>query len=89
MAPRARGHGPARKAVTGAEPWPNGDFNTADQQARHGAARSLLGSPNDHRLCIVGANETDMAAAINRMGEIEGGFAVVEGGKVIAELRAS
>jgi adenine deaminase len=30
-----------------------------------------------------------MAAAINRMGEIEGGFAVVEGGKVIAELRAS
>ena len=45
----------------------------------------LLGHYDGHHLCIVGANETDMAAAINRRREIEGGFAVAEGGKVIAE----
>jgi len=35
---------------------------------------------------VVGVNETDMAAAVNRLREIEGGFAVAEDGKVVAEL---
>jgi len=34
----------------------------------------------------VGDNDRDMAAAVNRLIEIEGGFAVVRGGRVIADL---
>ncbi len=33
-----------------------------------------------------GADYADMALAANRLGEIEGGFVVVEGGRVLAEL---
>ncbi len=39
-----------------------------------------------HNIAVVGADYADMALAANRLGEIEGGFVVVEGGRVLAEL---
>ncbi|WP_151718238.1 adenine deaminase [Gemmobacter serpentinus] len=39
-----------------------------------------------HNIAVVGADYADMALAANRLSEIEGGFVVVEGGKVLAEL---
>jgi adenine deaminase len=39
-----------------------------------------------HNIAVVGADYADMALAANRLGQIEGGFVVVEGGKVLAEL---
>lgn len=39
-----------------------------------------------HNIAVVGADYDDMALAANRLGEIEGGFVVVEGGQVRAEL---
>ncbi len=52
---------------------------------KRGAIASSVGH-DSHNLCVVGANESDMAAAANRLREIEGGFAVAEGGRVVAEL---
>ncbi|MCV2880773.1 adenine deaminase [Actibacterium sp. XHP0104] len=39
-----------------------------------------------HNIACVGADYADMALAANRLGEIEGGFVVTQGGKVLAEL---
>ena len=39
-----------------------------------------------HNIAVVGADYADMALAANRLGEIEGGFVVVEGGRILAEL---
>jgi len=39
-----------------------------------------------HNIAVVGADYADMSLAANRLGEIEGGFVVVEGGRVLAEL---
>ena len=39
-----------------------------------------------HDIAVVGTDYADMALAANRLGEIEGGFVVVEGGHVLAEL---
>jgi adenine deaminase len=39
-----------------------------------------------HNIAVVGADYDDMAMAVERLGQIEGGFVVVEGGKVLAEL---
>ena len=52
---------------------------------KRGAIASSVGH-DSHNLCVVGADEADMAAAINRLREIEGGFAVARDGKVVAEL---
>ncbi len=52
---------------------------------KRGAIASSVGH-DSHNLCVVGVYETDMAAAVNRLREIEGGFAVAEGGRVVAEL---
>jgi adenine deaminase len=52
---------------------------------KRGAIASSVGH-DSHNITVVGADDADMAAAVNRLGEIEGGFAVVEGGRVIAEL---
>ena len=52
---------------------------------KRGAIASSVGH-DCHNICVVGANEQDMAVAVNRLIEIEGGFAVAEGGKVLAEL---
>jgi adenine deaminase len=39
-----------------------------------------------HNIAVVGASYADMALAANRLTEIEGGFVVTEGGRVLAEL---
>ncbi len=39
-----------------------------------------------HNIAVVGTDYEDMALAANRLGQIEGGFVVVEGGRVLAEL---
>ncbi|WP_370286770.1 adenine deaminase [Pseudooceanicola nanhaiensis] len=39
-----------------------------------------------HNIAVVGVEYDDMALAANRLGQIEGGFVVVEGGRVQAEL---
>ncbi|ARC88588.1 adenine deaminase [Rhodovulum sp. MB263] len=39
-----------------------------------------------HNIVAVGVSEADMALAATRLSEIEGGFVVAEGGKVLAEL---
>ncbi len=52
---------------------------------KRGAIASSVGH-DCHNITVVGADDADMAVAVNRLGEIEGGFAVVEGGRVIAEL---
>jgi adenine deaminase len=50
-----------------------------------GAIASTVGH-DSHNICVIGANDADMAAAANRLTEIEGGFIVVRDGKVLAEL---
>ena len=52
---------------------------------KRGAIASSVGH-DSHNLCVVGTDEADMAAAVNRLRETEGGFTVAEGGKIVAEL---
>ncbi|WP_093254147.1 adenine deaminase [Rubrimonas cliftonensis] len=52
---------------------------------RGGAIGSTL-CHDHHNIAVVGADYADMALAANRLGEIEGGFVVVAGGVVLAEL---
>jgi adenine deaminase len=52
---------------------------------KRGAIASSVGH-DSHNITVVGANEADMAIAVNRLVELEGGFVVAEGGKVLAEL---
>jgi len=54
-----------------------------------GLQRGAIGSTvchDHHNIAVVGADYADMALAVKRLGEIEGGFVVVEGGRVLAEL---
>lgn len=54
-----------------------------------GLARGAIGSTvchDHHNIAVVGADYADMARAATRLGEIEGGFVVVEGRRVLAEL---
>jgi adenine deaminase len=52
---------------------------------RDAAIASSVGH-DAHNVIVVGDNDSDMAAAVNRLIEIEGGFIVVRGGRVIADL---
>ena len=52
---------------------------------KRGAIASSVGH-DSHNITVVGVDEADMAVAVNRLAEIEGGFAVAREGKVIAEL---
>jgi adenine deaminase len=52
---------------------------------KRGAIASSVGH-DSHNITVVGADEADMAVAVNRLREIEGGFAVALDGRVIAEL---
>ena len=52
---------------------------------RRGAIASSVGH-DSHNICVVGADEADMALAVNRLIAIEGGFAVADGGAITAEL---
>lgn len=50
-----------------------------------GAIASTVGH-DSHNICAVGVSDDDIAAAVTRLGEIEGGFVVVRDGKVMAEI---
>ncbi|MCW5711681.1 adenine deaminase [Shinella sp.] len=52
---------------------------------KKGAIASTVGH-DSHNICVVGVDEDDMALAANRLGEIKGGFVVVEGGRVTGEI---
>jgi adenine deaminase len=52
---------------------------------RQGALASSVGH-DSHNICVVGANDGDMAVAVNRLRVLGGGFVAVQGGRVLAEL---
>ncbi|MFN3854458.1 MAG: adenine deaminase [Phreatobacter sp.] len=52
---------------------------------KRGAIASSVGH-DSHNICVVGADDADMAVAVNRLVAIRGGFVVVEAGRVLAEL---
>ncbi len=50
-----------------------------------GALASSVGH-DSHNICVVGTNDADMAIAVNRLIELQGGFVAVRDGKVLGEL---
>jgi len=52
---------------------------------QRGAIASSVGH-DSHNITVVGADDADMALAVNRLIELGGGFAVADGGKITAEL---
>jgi adenine deaminase len=52
---------------------------------KSGAIASSVGHDN-HNIIVLGTNFEDMALAVNRIVEVEGGQVVVDGGEVIAEV---
>jgi adenine deaminase len=52
---------------------------------KQGAIASSVGH-DSHNVIVVGANDTDMATAVNRLIQIEGGFVIVRDGQVLAEM---
>jgi adenine deaminase len=52
---------------------------------KRGAIASSVGH-DSHNITVIGATDEDMAAAVNRLIELSGGFVVAESGKVTAEL---
>lgn len=50
-----------------------------------GAIASSVGH-DSHNICVVGSDDAAMAAAVNRLIEIQGGFVAVAGEQVVAEL---
>eukprot|EP01036_Dinobryon_divergens_P039058 gene39058-51393_t len=66
----------------------NGNMAIASVQGfglKRGAIASSVGH-DSHNITVVGVNDADMALAANRLGALQGGFVVTEGGKVMAEL---
>lgn len=52
---------------------------------KRGAIASSVGH-DSHNITVVGTNDADMAAAVNRLIALGGGFVVAEQGKAVAEL---
>jgi len=50
-----------------------------------GAIASSVGH-DSHNVCVVGASDADMAIAVNRLIELQGGFVAVRNGRVIGEI---
>ncbi|NVK33088.1 MAG: adenine deaminase [Rhodobacteraceae bacterium] len=50
-----------------------------------GAIASSVGH-DSHNICVVGADDLSMATAVNRVIDMQGGFAVADGDDVLAEL---
>ena len=42
---------------------------------------------DSHNICVVGTNDSDMAAAVNEIARIQGGQVAVKNGKILAELQ--
>ncbi len=52
---------------------------------KRGALASSIGH-DSHNLCVIGVDNRDLAAAVNTVIAMHGGFALVEDGKVLAQL---
>lgn len=52
---------------------------------KRGAIASSV-AHDSHNICVIGADDTDMAIAVNRLRDLQGGFVVVCDGTVRAEL---
>ncbi|MEM0038218.1 MAG: adenine deaminase [Zestosphaera sp.] len=52
---------------------------------RRGAIASSMAHDN-HNIVVLGVNHEDMALAVNRIAELQGGQVVIDGGEVVAEL---
>ena len=52
----------------------------------HGGALASSVGHDSHNLCVVGADDADMAVAANRLIALGGGFVAVRGGTVLAEM---
>ncbi|MGL5114691.1 MAG: adenine deaminase [Beijerinckiaceae bacterium] len=52
---------------------------------KRGAIASSVGH-DSHNITVVGADDADIAAAVNRVRALEGGFVVAEDGRIVAEL---
>jgi adenine deaminase len=52
---------------------------------KRGAIASSIGH-DSHNICVIGADDGDMALAVNRLIALQGGFVVIAGGAVRAEL---
>jgi adenine deaminase len=52
---------------------------------RAGALACSVGH-DSHNLCVVGAEDEDMAVAVNRLLALGGGYVAVQGGRVVGEL---
>lgn len=52
---------------------------------KRGAIASSVGH-DSHNITAVGLSDADMATAVNHLGKIGGGFVVVDGGEVLADL---
>ena len=52
---------------------------------RSGAIAISVGHDH-HNISVVGSDPADMAAAVNRIAELQGGLVLVNGGKVLAEI---
>jgi len=52
---------------------------------KSGAIASSVGH-DSHNITVIGANDADMAVAVNRLIELKGGFAVAGNGEIMAEL---
>lgn len=50
-----------------------------------GAIASSVGH-DSHNICVVGAADADMAVAVNRLIELQGGFVAVRNGNVVGEI---
>jgi len=50
-----------------------------------GAMASSIGH-DSHNICVVGANDEEMARAVNRLIELGGGFVALEGERLVAEM---
>ena len=52
---------------------------------KRGAIAASVGH-DSHNITVIGVDDSDMAAAVNRIIELEGGFVVAAGGEIRAEL---
>ncbi len=52
---------------------------------KEGAIASSI-SPDIHQIVVVGINNTDMARAVNRLVELQGGIAICSNGEILGEL---
>ena len=65
----------------------NVSYGLVEGAFRLPGAAATTWSHDSHNLLVLGTSEADMAAAQNRILEIQGGYVAAAGGKVLAEAR--